>query len=186
MEPADKKLIEEYKKGDKKSLEVLFGRYLKPVYSFVFRYIGGNREEAENIVQETFLKAWKNLGKFDASKSFKTWIFSIAKNSATDWLRKKKPLVFSQFETEEGNILADNLKDESPLPDELFAKKELAELASRAVMELSPQYRAVMFLHYNDHFTLEETAEILGEPVNTVKSRHRRAIICLKKKLLEI
>ncbi len=182
---SDQKLIADYLKGDEKSLEVLIHRYLKPIYSFVYRYVG-NKHEAEDITQEAFIKVWKNLKKFDQSRSFKTWIFSIAKNTAIDFLKKKKTVPFSEFENEERkNTLIETLTDLSPLPQEILEKKDISQTLARAMEKLSPKYRMVLFLRYNDHFTFREIAESLGEPIDTVKSQHRRALIILKRLLSE-
>lgn len=177
-------LIKKYLKGDEKSLEVLIRRYLKPVYNFVFRYVG-DTGEAEDITQQTFISIWRNLKKFNPEKNFKTWIFSIAKNASIDFLRKKKVLPFSQLEDERGyNPVIENLADPAPLMTEILECKDVTSVLSSAMEKLSPTYRTVLFLRYNDHFTFREIAEVLGEPLNTVKSRHRRAISLLKKFLL--
>jgi RNA polymerase sigma-70 factor (ECF subfamily) len=94
----DLKLIKQYLAGDEKSLDVLVKRYLKIIYGYSYRNVG-NSADAEDITQETFLKVWKNIKKFDQSKSFKSWIFTIAKNTSIDYLRKKKSVPFSRFET---------------------------------------------------------------------------------------
>jgi RNA polymerase sigma-70 factor (ECF subfamily) len=170
-------------KGDEKSLEILIHRYLKPIYSFVYRYIG-NEQETEDITQEVFVKTWLNLKKFDRNRSFKTWIFSIAKNASLDFLKKKKAILFSEFEKEDGgNVIIDSLADPSPLPQEILEKSDMAKILNVALEKLPPSYRMVLFLHYNDHFTFREIAEIFGEPLNTIKSRHRRAILILRKML---
>jgi len=101
MEISDKKIIENYLKGDEKYLEILIQKYLKPIYGFVFKYVG-NADEAEDITQAVFIKVWKNIKKYDKNKSFKTWIFSIAKNTCIDYLRKKKAIPLSNFENEKG------------------------------------------------------------------------------------
>ena len=142
----DQDLISKYLAGDEKSLEILIEQYLKPIYSFVYRYTG-SASNAEDITQDVFVRVWKNLKKFDQNKSFKTWIFSIAKNAAIDWLRKKKTISLSDDDME----------------------------------KIPSEYRMILFLRYNDHFTFKEIAESLGQPLNTVKSRHRRAIAMLKK-----
>lgn len=178
-------LIRRYFDGDEQSLEILIRHYLQPIYSFVYRYVG-NVADVEDITQEVFVKMWRNLKKFDQQKSFKTWLFSIAKNAALDFLKKKQAMSFSIFENEKGeNTLFETLSDPAPLPDELFARRDLAKLVSAAMDKLSPPYRMVLFLRYNDHFNFWEIAESLGESINTVKSRHRRALIILKSILEE-
>lgn len=183
---SDEQLIVDYLAGDEKSLEILIKRYLKPIYSFSYRYVD-NSQDAEDITQEVFVKVWRNLKKFDQSKSFKTWIFHIAKNTSFDLFKKKKAIPFSKFENEEGeNTLIETLTDPSPLPNEIFERAGIAEILNVAINQLNPKYRMVLFLRYNDHFTFREIAEALGEPLNTVKSRYRRAIILLKKLLFDI
>jgi RNA polymerase sigma-70 factor (ECF subfamily) len=185
MNRSDQQLVSDYLSGDEKSLEVLFGRYLKPIYSFTYRYVGGG-QDAEDVTQEAFVKAWRNLKKFDQQKSFKTWIFSIAKNTALDFLKKKKAIPFSEFENEDGeNALTETLADPSPLPQELLEKADIVKILNAAIEKLSPKYRMVLFLRYNDHFTFREIAEILGESIDTIKSRHRRVLTMLRKLLLD-
>ncbi len=180
---SDQKLIADYLAGDEKSLEVLIHRYLKPIYSFVYRYVG-NKQETEDITQEVFVKVWRNLKKFNRQKSFKTWIFSIPKNTSIDCFKKKKAIPFSDFENEKGeNELVDKLAGPAPLPDKLLEQANIKEMLDAAINRLAPKYRLVLFLRYNDHFIFREIAEALGEPLNTVKSRHLRALIILKKLL---
>ncbi|PIU01892.1 hypothetical protein COT68_00780 [bacterium (Candidatus Torokbacteria) CG09_land_8_20_14_0_10_42_11] len=191
-EISDQKLISLYLAGDEKSLEILFNRYLKMIYSFIYRYVG-DQEAAEDVAQEVFVKVWKNLKKFNPrknrfanfklrrQKNFKTWLFKIAKNASIDFLRKKKIIPFSSFDNEDGNALTDTLADPAPLPDALLERQDLANLLTRALAKISFKYRAVLLLRYNNHFTFREIAESLGEPLNTIKSRHRRALIILKK-----
>ncbi len=183
MERPDEQLIMDYRKGDEASLEFLIRRYLKPIYRFVYRYTG-NARDAEDATQEVFVKAWRNLKKFDQSKSFKAWIFSIAKNTALDFLKKKKAIPFSEFENEEGeNMIIETLADPSPLPHELLEKAGMAYILNSAMEKLSPKYRMVLFPRYTDGVRFREIAESLGEPLHTIKSRHRRALIKLKELL---
>ncbi len=182
---SDSQLIAEYLAGDEKSLEILFGRYLKPIYIFIYRNIGA-RQDAEDLTQDVFIKVWRHIKRFDKNKSFKTWIFSIAKNVAIDHLKKKKTIPLSEFESKEGeNIISETLADPSPLPKELFERAELAKMLNLAMEKLSLKYRMVLYLRYNDHFNFREIAEALEEPLQTIKSRHRRALIQLKKILIE-
>ncbi|MDP2918361.1 MAG: sigma-70 family RNA polymerase sigma factor [bacterium] len=191
-EISDQKLISLYLAGDEKSLEILYNRYLKMIYSFIYRYVG-DQEAAADVAQEVFVKVWKNLKKFNPrknrfanfklrrQKNFKTWLFKIAKNASIDFLRKKKTIPFSSFDNEDGNALTDTLADPAPLPDALLERQDLANLLTRALAKISFKYRAVLLLRYNNYFTFREIAESLGEPLNTIKSRHRRALIILKK-----
>lgn len=182
---SDNELIRTYKKGDALSLEDLIRRYLNQVFGFVYRYISDARE-AEDITQEVFVRVWKNMRKFDDTKSFKTWVFSIAKNASIDFLRKKKPVPFATFETAEGeNPFTDIIEDTSPLPEELVARKHLAEEVAQAIEALPPAFRIIVHLYHEQQYTLQEAADFLGEPLNTVKSRYRRAISALRKKLVK-
>ncbi len=186
MQVSDQQLIADYLAGDEQSLELLIGQYLKPIYSFVSRYVG-NGQEAEDITQEVFVRVWRNLKKFDQEKSFKTWIFSIAKNASLDFLKKKRAIPFSEFDLEDGgNLITDSLADPSPLPLALLERADMAKMLNVAMEKLSPQYRMVLFLRYNDHFNFREIAESLGESLNTITSRHRRALIVLRNLIQEV
>ncbi len=180
---SDSRLITDYFKGDEKSLEILIERYLKPIYGFACRY-AGNSQDAEDITQEVFVKVWQNLKKFDKQKDFKPWIFSIAKNTAIDFLKKKKTIPFAEFENERGeNVLTETISDSSPLPAELLERKDAIGALAKAVDKLLPKYRKTLLLRHNDNLTFREISETTGEPLNTVKSRYCRGLIMLKKLL---
>ncbi len=179
----DKILVEKYLEGDEKSLEILIQNYLGPIYRFACKY-AGNEKDAEDITQDAFVKMWRNLKKFDQNRNFKTWIFSIAKNTAIDFLKKKKFLPFSRFDTEDGkNIITETFADTALLPQEIFEKQEIIRGLKSMIARLFPKYQTVLSLRYNDGLTFREIAETLDEPLHTVKSRHRRALIKLKKLL---
>jgi RNA polymerase sigma-70 factor (ECF subfamily) len=180
----DSQLIADYLAGDKQALEVLFARYLNPVYYFVYRYVG-DAAEAQDIVQLTFIKVWKNLKKFKQEKKFKTWILAIAKNTALDFLRKKKNPTFSElFDREEGEREFELAVDAAPLPPEILDREQLSEEVESAINRLAPYYREVLHLYFMEQLTFQEISEILGESLNTVKSRQRRALIELRKLLV--
>ena len=179
----DEQLVLDYRRGDQQAMDELIRRHLKPIHTFVFR-LTGDRHEAEDITQETFLKAWRHLWRFNAGKKFRPWLFRIAKNATTDHFRRKRTLPFSAFEDEDGNNpVTDGLTDPAPLPDELLARKDAGQVLTDALNRLPLIYRQVMLLRHNDHFSFIEIAETMGEPLNTVKSRHRRALLCLRKEL---
>jgi len=181
----DQNLITRYFQGEEKALENLIQKYLRPIFNFVYRFTN-NTQDAEDLTQEVFVRVWQNLKRLDRQRSFKTWLFSVAKNAAIDFLRKKKVLYFSEFEDKKGNNpIIDSLADPSPLPQEIFECQSIAADLNRVIGKLPPQYRLILLLHYNDHFTFQEIAETTGEPLNTIKSRHRRALIFLKELLQE-
>src|ERR1700733_4129603 len=93
-------LVRAYRDGDSHAMTELVERHTRLVYSFVYRLIG-SADGAQDVTQETFIKAWKNLKRYDVKQSFATWILSIARNTAIDWLRKKKSLVFSDMERDD-------------------------------------------------------------------------------------
>lgn len=172
---SDQQLIKNYLLGDEKSLEILVKKYLPVIYNFSYKYVG-DEAQASDIAQETFVKAWKNLKKYKSDKKFSTWIFAIAKNCAIDYLRRKKEVSFSALEDEEGNNqFLNNVSAE----DISFTDIESSEIKD-AIQKLSPQQQVVIYLHYQQDQTFEEIAHILHEPLNTCKSRHRRALHELK------
>jgi RNA polymerase sigma-70 factor (ECF subfamily) len=179
----DSVLIERAREGDDDAYRALVTRHLPSVYTFSSHYMG-NSEDAQDAAQETFLKAWKNLERFDTSKSFRTWLFAIAKNTATDLMRKRKSVVFSKFDTgDDSNVLIDTLTDTEPLPDELFAQSSNAEVVRAALQKLKQRDQTILMLRYDEEQSFEDIAKILKMSANTVRSLHRRALIQLKKTL---
>lgn len=179
----DEELIRAYLDGEKSAFEILVKRYLKPVYGFVFRYVG-NRGDSEDITQDVFVSAWKNLKRFDATRKFKTWLFTIAKNASLNWLKKKKPSLFSEFTTaEDGQRFEESIEDSEPVPEKLFERANLKEELEKAIGELNPIYQTTLLLYYTEDFSFQEIADIENESVNTVKSRHLRALAELRKLL---
>lgn len=168
-------------KDEAELISDLVKRYLKSVYNFALRLVN-DREAAEDIAQETFIKTWKNLGRFETGRNFKTWLLTIAHNTAIDWLRKKRVLVFSDFENDNGdNSFVDSIADPTPLPEEMMAQKETGKLLEKALVKLSLLDREILTLHYEQNLTFEEIGQILNQPLNTVKSRHHRALATLRK-----
>ena len=175
----DKKLIEEFLEGNEQAFNILVKRHIKPVYNFLFQ-LSHDRSIIDDLAQETFVKAWKNIKKFDTERSFKAWIFTIAKNTAYDYFKKKKTIPFSNFVDDEGNNKLENLSDDSILLDEILDRKEVAKEIEEKLKEIPEKYRIILTLRYKEDFSLQEIAEILKVPYNTVKSGHNRALGKLK------
>ena len=179
MEFTDEQLVLRFLEGDDGSLDILIGRYLKPIYNFLYRFTK-DTDSLDDLTQETFIKVWKNIKRFDPDKKFKVWIYQIAKNTAYDFLKKKKTTPFSFFETEEGNKL-ETVSEENPLPDEILERQDLEKELDAKLKQLSDQHRVILFMRYKDDFSLQEISEILKVPYNTVKSQHQRAIGALRR-----
>jgi len=179
MDHSDNRLIENFFSGDETAFNDLVKKYLKPVYNFLYQFVS-DREILDDITQDTFIKAWKNLEKFDQDRSLKTWLFTIAKNTAYDYLKKKKTIPFSNFTDEEGNNKLDNIGDESILSDELLIRADSAKILEEKLKVLPDIYRIILIMHYKEDFSLQEIAKILGKPYNTIKSQHQRGLKILK------
>jgi len=155
-EKSDNEIIELYKNGEKEALKYLIERYASPIFNFVAHLT--NRNDAPDIVQDIFIKTWKNIKRYDSKKaSFKTWIFTIARNSVTDFWRKKKNILFTEIE----ESFSENIPDENLLPDEVLQKLEDAELLNKTLEKLRPDYREVLVLYYQEEMTFEEIRELL-------------------------
>ena len=177
----DNYLIDKYIEGDEDSLRILIEKYTPSIYNFSIRFVG--IENAKDTTQDVFLKVWKNIDKFKKSKaSFKTWIYTIARNTITDYLRKKKSINFSSLDTEE-EIFESNIEDKSILQDEVFSKLEDISFLNDLLAQIPPRYREILILYYQEDMTFKEIGEIMNKPLNTVKSYHRRALILLKEKI---
>lgn len=178
----DEEIIELYQGGVDEIFKELIEKYTPLIFNFIAHIIG--RKETPDIVQEVFIKVWKNLKKFDPKKaSFKTWIFTIAKNSAIDYLKKRKNILFSDLENEENPNFSENIQDEELLPDQSIQRLEDSHLLNKLLNELPLLNRTILILHYQEEMTFEEIGKILNKPQNTVKSYHHRAILELRKKL---
>ncbi len=181
MEKTDEALVAEYLAGDESVFATLVQRHLKSIYSFALRSVG---DEAEDVVQDTFLKVWKNIKTYEPRNAqFKTWLMSIARNTVIDYLRKKKSFVFSDFNNEQGESFIENIPDSELLPDESVAQAHDARDIKEVLEKLSAQNREVILLRFMNHMTFEEISEVLGEPLNTVKSRSHRGLLQLRQYL---
>jgi len=180
MHKTDEQLVGDYLTGEKEVFNKIVNRYLKLIYNFVYRLIG-NEKNAEDVTQEIFLKVWKNIKEFDLKKSFKTWIFTIAKNTCIDYLRKRKDIPMSAFDNDDGgNVIEDNLTDNEPKADEIFEVAQNKKNIENIINKLTIVQKEVIILKYINGMSLSETAEIMDIPINTAKSHHRRALSRMK------
>jgi RNA polymerase sigma-70 factor, ECF subfamily len=175
----DSAVVARFLEGQKRAFNELVERYQARLLNFVYRTTG-DRERAEDLVQETFIRVYRHIHRFDQSKKFSTWIYTIASNLAKNELRNRSrnPLVL--FQAIRKNWAA---ADERPLewedstyrPDDLYRKRHLKQLVEKVVEELPEHHRVVFVLREMEGKTYEEIAEITGCNLGTVKSRLNRA-----------
>lgn len=183
MKNSDEQLVLQFLAGDEKALEALVEKYLKPLYNFIFQLVL-DKEAANDITQDVFVKVWKNLSSYDSQKKFSTWIFAIAKNTAFDFLKKKKAIPFSAFKNADESNILEYIEDETILySHELLQKMDNTKEAEEMLASLPVQTRTILLLHHVHGLTLVEIAEIMGHSINTIKSKYRRAIILLREQI---
>jgi len=174
----DSELVALYLAGDTRRFRELVERYQDRMVNFIQRSIG-DRDRAQDLAQEVFIRVYRHLKRFDQEKKFSTWIYTIASNLAKNELRNRhrSPLVL--FQTIKKNWEADHrplqFEDATARPDDLFRKRFLKEAVDQCVERLPEHHRAVFVLRELEGKSYAEIAEITGCNLGTVKSRLNRA-----------
>lgn len=178
-------LATEAKQGDKGAFTELVNHYAQRVFR-VARHITKNDQDAEDVLQDTFLKAYSRLGQFEGNAKFYTWIVRVAVNEALMRMRRGKNRVTvsldQELETSDGAIQRE-LPAETESPEESLSRTELRESLTQAIDSLSEIYRPVFVLRDVEGLSTEETAEMLNISLPAVKSRLLRARLQLRQKL---
>jgi len=177
-------LVNAAKGGDGAAFEELVNRYESKILRLT-KNITGNREDAEDAMQDAFLKAYAHLDGFQQDSRFYTWLVRIAANEALMRLRKRRPGQLSLDEPIEGesDLMPRELEDWRPNPEREYAKAELQTLLGEVIEKLEPEYRIVLVLRDIEELSTQETADALGLSVTNVKSRLLRARLKLREKL---
>jgi RNA polymerase sigma-70 factor, ECF subfamily len=178
-------LVAQAREGDARAFAELVRRYEAKIFRLA-QHITQNREDAEDVLQETFLKSYEHLDQFQGQSKFYTWIVRIAVNQALMKLRRRKTdksvSLDEGIDTGEDTVTREIASwDEDP--EQRFSREELGELLESAVDSLAPPYRSVFVLRDIDELSTEETAEALGLSIPAVKSRLLRARLQLREKL---
>ena len=177
-------LVASAKAGDISAFETLVGRYERKIFRLA-QNITQNKEDAEDVMQEAFLKAYEHLGEFQGNSRFYTWLVRIAVNQALMKLRKRRPNQVSlDEEVDTGEeLMPREVEDWGPSPEERYKQSELGGILSSTIAELDPSFRIVFQLRDIEEMSTEETAEALGLSIPAVKSRLLRARLKLRQKL---
>jgi len=178
-------LVTQAREGDSRAFGELVRRYESKIFRLA-QHITQNREDAEDVLQETFMKAYEHLDQFQGNSKFYTWIVRIAVNQALMKLRRRKTdksvSIDENIDTGEDTIVREIAAwDENP--EQRFSREELGELLDTAIQSLEPIYRSVFVLRDIEELSTEETADALNLSVPAVKSRLLRARLQLREKL---
>ncbi|MBZ5661805.1 MAG: sigma-70 family RNA polymerase sigma factor [Acidobacteriia bacterium] len=178
------RLVSAAKAGDAAAFEELVNRYERKIFRLGMN-ITQNREDAEDVMQEAFLKSYTHLDRFQGDSRFYTWLVRIAVNEALMKLRKRRPNQFSLDEplSDGEDPVFREIEDWGPSPEQKFAQTELNEILNSVIAELDPIFRVAFLLRDVEGISTEETAQILGISEAAVKSRLLRARLKLRQKL---
>lgn len=178
-------LVDAARAGNVSAFEQLVRRYDRNVFR-IAQHITQNREDAEDVVQDAFLKAFQNLGQFQGQSKFYTWLVRIAVNEALMRLRRRRPermvSLDEDVKTEEDSMPRE-VADWAPNPEQLYNQSELKEILTKTIQGLPPSFRTVFVLRDVEGLSTEETAAALELSVPAVKSRLLRARLQLRERL---
>ena len=160
---SDEALIGRIATGDKVAMQVLFARHHVRVYRFVLRLVR-DQTKAEDLISEVFLDVWRQAGKFEARSAVSTWLLAIARYKALSALRRRP-------DEELDDETAAAIEDPGDDPETALEKKDKGEILRKCLTALSPEHREIVDLVYYHEKSVEEVAEIVGIPENTVKTR---------------
>jgi RNA polymerase sigma-70 factor (ECF subfamily) len=180
----DQILIKKALAGNESAYRVLLNRHKEAIYRLILKIVR-NQEEAQDLVQETFMKAFGSLSSYKCQYRFTTWLYKIAANSCIDFLRKRRLVSVSldqPLETKDGEVTIE-LPDWTYNPEADWASREKSLSIDAAIDTLPKKYREVIVFRHKQDKSYEEIAQILDIPVGTVKARIFRARELLKKKL---
>src|SRR5512133_838229 len=178
-------LVNAARKGDMAAFEELVRRYDRNVFR-IAQHITQNREDAEDVVQDAFLKAYQNLGQFQGQSKFYTWLVRIAVNEALMRVRRRGPermvSLDEDVKTEDDSVPRE-VADWSPNPEQQYSQAELKDILTRTIQGLPPSFRTVFVLRDVEGLSTEEAAEALDLSIPAVKSRLLRARLQLRERL---
>jgi RNA polymerase sigma-70 factor (ECF subfamily) len=186
---ADEDLMVRYQQGEVRAFEVLLGRHRKPVFNFILRYVG-DKETAEDLLQETFMRVIKGADAYKRQAKFTTWLYTIARNLCVDQTRRRKHRRHASLDapmdtSEDSGTLLDVIASGEMASDRKTVNKQLFATMQRAIAGLSEEQREVFLMREFLDLPFKQIAEVVGVPENTVKSRMRYALEKLRLELDE-
>jgi RNA polymerase sigma-70 factor (ECF subfamily) len=186
---ADEDLMVLYQQGEVRAFELLLGRHRKSVYNFILRFVG-DKETAEDLLQETFMRVIKGADAYKRQAKFTTWLYTIARNLCVDQTRRRKHRRHASLDapmdtSEDSGSLMDVIASNEMASDRKSVNKELFATMQRAIAGLSEEQREVFLMREFLDLPFKQIADVVGVPENTVKSRMRYALEKLRLELEE-
>ena len=184
MKEDDQILIKKALAGNESAYKLLLNKHKDAIFRLIVKIVH-NQEEAQDLVQETFMKAFGSLSSYKCQYRFTTWLYKIAANNCIDFLRKRRLISVSldqPLETKDGEVTIE-IADWTYNPEADLASRQKSLSIDAAIETLPQKYREVIIFRHKQEKSYEEIAQILGIPVGTVKARIFRARELLKKKL---
>lgn len=184
MDNIETRLVKLALKGDQRAFAEIVELYKDKIFHLGYRMLS-NRHEAEDVVQETFLRVYKNLDRYDQKQKFSTWIYRIGTNLCIDRLRKRKPSysLDAELNDQDGTDGYALLPGDERTPESEYLLSETQKLIHQAIDSLPDKYKTVMVLRYLQELSLQEISEVMDMPVTTIKTRVHRGREFLRKKL---
>lgn len=184
MNYVEARLAKLSRNGDRHAFEELVDMYKDKIYHLGYRMLNQSGD-AEDVVQETFLRVYMNLDRYDENQKFSTWIYRIATNLCIDRLRKRKPnySLDAEMPDSEGSDWYSTLPSDQETPEEELVLSETQQQIRKAIETLPEKYKSVVILRYLHDMSLQEIGDVLQMPVTTVKTRVHRGREFLRKKL---
>jgi len=184
MEWTDSAAAEEARKGNQHAFRVLVERHSRPVFRLAFR-MTGNEQDAEDVVQESFLRAYRQIERFDGRAAFGTWLYRIAANCSLDLLRARKIREDRRVSpTEEESFgWLENVATQAPSPERLTQSGQIASLLRPALAQLSDMERTAFILRHYEGCDIEQISQVLGVKANAAKHTVFRAVQKLRRAL---
>ena len=178
----DEELVARSVEGDADSFNQLILRWERPIYALAYRTIG-REDEARDIVQDTFLRAYRALPGFKGQAKFSSWLYRIALNLCRDWIRKQRRTPTVQ--TPEGMDLIELASEQGPVEsiEELVSRRQMSEAVAIAMKRLPEEQRTAIVLKEYHGLTFQEIAELQGCPLSTVKTRLYQGLSVLRRQL---
>ena len=177
---ADEDLMVLYQRGEVRAFELLLTRHRKPVYNFILRFVG-DKETAEDLLQEAFMRVIKGAEAYKRQAKFTTWLYTIARNLCVDQTRRRKHRKHASLDapieaSDDSGTLMDVIPSNEMASDRKAVNKQLHESMHRAISALSEEQREVFLMREFLDLPFKQIAEVVGVPENTVKSRMRYAL----------